>query len=782
MNELDVQVDAPTVAPKTVPKTADPLEKNTLKSGLGSSSTAALPPPSGGPEKPSGPPALTDLEPRLVKVVDPVAFMTKDQYVSSVLKGVDDAKGFFNAAIAELNALETEIMAAGKLEAASGISDAADFAKTYAALYAEIQHAGGTQAKLNQPGERAKICDAVLNHVETAEKLLVGLTTTTISAEAKASLQKSIQRTRTYVDNWPNLSENAGGDNKADARMNINFLQTAQREKEILNQYGLLEGRGGDSEGTSRRTVAGAKGNAKTAEEAQTIAEDNGGFLVLAMKTYGLDAKAMKGLQKELDALDKKVMAGEFKTEEDAIASYRSAGSGEQSNNFKDRCEARASAQWKKYQDKLAREKALKAEKDRIAQEEANNAKAAEQIQKDFGVIDDLGSSFSGAVGKFIEAVVPNDGDSAKVALKAKIPFYAGVYMTIDASLKAGRDGGKNGSKVSFTADAALGLRAEVKVDLLLAELNAFVAAKLGGYVKAVTGSGKECIENFGRTIVDAVASCSTDLADMLMSKSRRDQIFRNLGKGEYVEKAWYTSLDAGMSFTSRSSLGDKGNKVGAETGIKYTSYTKEENPNGHLSPKEQRKKENFWGPDKKITSGNKVEKYIKLSFPVMGKSVSFKIKQIDDTKDGKSSTTYGMEGEVSFKIDDLAKIFTDGHYIIDLIDGVKKLVEKNQGNSLKAKDKVGSAISFLGSASAAGQLASQKFQKDLESATGAAKFKAKGNNTKYKAAVSFTQGPGKKHKLKLNMTRTSSVKFEAKVLELSFEKASKLFEFTHSG
>lgn len=263
---------------------------------------------------------LETWRPALVKATDPVAFMNEKSYVAAMKTGKDAAAGFYAQAIGELDRLAAEMAAlsAGEAELAAGERGEVDrlvaLAGAWASLYATIRDTG------DNPADRDGLTAVALGAVRGAQSQLDGLSPALIGAPAIARMNQSLDDIRTFVASWSVLAESDSGASKA---MWASFLQTTERYRMIMAEYGALEERGGDASGTGQLAVKGEKGMAKTREEADQAADASGGYMVLAMQTYSYKAANQAGMQKQIEAMAHRVFAGEFKSLDEATRAGR---------------------------------------------------------------------------------------------------------------------------------------------------------------------------------------------------------------------------------------------------------------------------------------------------------------------------------------------------------------------------------------------------------------------------------------------------------------------------
>ncbi len=285
---------------------------------------------------------LESWRPALVKATDPVAFMTDVSYNSAVgSKG--NAQGFFVQAIGELDRVSGEMSAFAAGEAGIDAAERAEverlvaLAGAWKGLYATIRDTG------DNPADREGLTTVALASVGEAQTRLDALSPEIVGLDALMRMDQSLDDIRTFVGSWSVLAESGSGAAKP---IWASFLQTTQRYRMILEQYGALEERGGEASQYGF-AVKGEKGMARTREEADKAADESGGYMVLAMQSYSYKAGNQAGLKKQIDAMTERVAAGEFKTVEEAkAAGRREIGAGQASEVYYQMVDHYISAAW----------------------------------------------------------------------------------------------------------------------------------------------------------------------------------------------------------------------------------------------------------------------------------------------------------------------------------------------------------------------------------------------------------------------------------------------------
>ncbi len=315
--------------------------------------------------------------PAVVKVADPVAFMTsaddkgnrgKGNYAQAINNKAAKG-GFFEVAKGELVRIQAEINAyvgakADLEEAQKGeLQKLAEMLGGYRELYSAIQDTGMSEDAAKDPGKRAKVAARVQAVVGATRGKVIGLNPEMLGLASLQRIAASFDEVALFVESWSSMS----GDPQSGASPYMwgSFLQTVERYRSIMNEYGTLEERGGSATGTSKMAVkGGAKpgGYAKTKEEADAAAAAKGGNMALALESYSLRAESIAAMQKQVAAMQVRVKNGEFATQEEAVAAFRKeVGGGRASEAFYDQLEALAKSTWSASQgDKLVNEEKKK--------------------------------------------------------------------------------------------------------------------------------------------------------------------------------------------------------------------------------------------------------------------------------------------------------------------------------------------------------------------------------------------------------------------------------------
>lgn len=332
-----------TKPPGTAPKTQDPLDSeqsDALHDPLAGDLTPTV--TEGSPDGPGDdkPTAVADVLADLMVVIDPVAQMTSGAS-GSYNRGLagDKQKGFYGMAIAECARLIAALQPALNGDEHEAARAAIAILDGYASLYAALSAAGTSQED----------ADAVAAVHKAMEPAIYGLDPQLLGPAVYDKALLSFNELGVFVDSWADIKSTYGGQGQLSASMWRAFLQTVERERQILNQYELLDERGGSDKYTSRRRIAKDDGSGMVfdAEEAAAVGQADGGFMVSALESYGMHARNMEQYKIQIAEIQERILDGEFESQADAVAAFKQAvGGGETSQAFQEQLEALANGTW----------------------------------------------------------------------------------------------------------------------------------------------------------------------------------------------------------------------------------------------------------------------------------------------------------------------------------------------------------------------------------------------------------------------------------------------------
>lgn len=326
--------------------------------------------------------------PSITKVTDPVAFMTSaalntkgrvDGGAGNYDQAIYDpksAKGFYEQAKAECLRISQEIRQFQATPDLGGtrimqLEMMASFLSSYAELYAAIQTSGSGSGDAKK---QQAITANVRGQLIKAQGFYAGIQAELLGPGA-ARIENAMKEIAIFVESW-NVVANQAANTNASSQMGALFLQTNERSRQILNEYGQLDDRGGDTTGTAKMAVMDKKGYfAHTPEEGTKAIAEGGGVMAQALRSYGLAAGNNEAMTVQVKEVVARVQAGEFKSEAECVAAFRKhVGGGRASEAFYKQLEQVARGHWKSF---LARTEANLQQQSNIdAAQSQTNAKS----------------------------------------------------------------------------------------------------------------------------------------------------------------------------------------------------------------------------------------------------------------------------------------------------------------------------------------------------------------------------------------------------------------------
>lgn len=272
---------------------------------------------------------------RVARVSDPVAFMGRASY-NAAYEDPTSEDGFYGQARAECASLIGAFEGSAMLphaEATVAYLTALD--QVYADIVATTEV---PRSELRSSTVREEMADAVIQGVDQAHGALSEIQPEDLGEEHHERALQSMKDFRLFMMAWPAASARSD-DTDADPKLCMNFLQTFERYRQILNYYGELEARGGDEENTKTTRVKKGDGyHANTSEDLDQAAQDHGGHMVLALKSYGSEAERIQQYGQQIAEVVVRLLDGEFdadNVEEEFIEALRShVGGGQASERF----------------------------------------------------------------------------------------------------------------------------------------------------------------------------------------------------------------------------------------------------------------------------------------------------------------------------------------------------------------------------------------------------------------------------------------------------------------
>lgn len=306
---------------------------------------------------------------------------------------------------------------------------------------------------------------------------------------------------------------------------------------------------------------------------------------------------------------------------------------------------------------------------------QSENARATEGA-KNLGQVDSLPAA-TGIIGGIIDALVPQEGDKAKVEFNMNIPIHPSNTVFFSLRLVGDAERGAE-DKVKLRSEIQLGVMGKVEVDLFFVDLEAYLRVAGIGYIESTGGNGAEAFNFLGLAIRESVAAYNTDAADLLMSSSTRDKLFNDMGSGEYAEAGLGIEASAGMGASSGDSSQSIGGSFRSTSGNRYTSQE---------------------GSSNKSSNSVQLKEYA-LSGGYNGRpSMSFSGK-IQHRQLNGSSLGGGLSGQAKFNASELDAIFFSTTWVSGVISTFGQLITKGSnffsGNEARQVGQFGSMISNI--------------------------------------------------------------------------------------
>lgn len=296
--------------------------------------------------------------PSILHVTDPVAFMTSASKGSTGKvnlgggnydKAIEDrqkADGFYELSKKECRRLSDEVQGFAtnsvlNSEQIAQLSNVSAFLSAYAELYTKLQNSGSSN--------RAALTEAAKSALMNVEVLYASIPSE-FFGNGIGQIENAMIEISMFLDSWTTVASQAANTN-ASSQMSALFLQTTERSRQILNEYGQLDERGGDNTGTAHMAIKDKKGNwAHTPEEGQEAAATQGGVMAMSLRSYGLEANQKEAIVKQMKEVVVRVKAGEFETEAECVAAFRKhLGGGRASEAFYKQVDEVARGHWKAF-------------------------------------------------------------------------------------------------------------------------------------------------------------------------------------------------------------------------------------------------------------------------------------------------------------------------------------------------------------------------------------------------------------------------------------------------
>jgi len=165
------------------------------------------------------------------------------------------------------------------------------------------------------------------------------------------------------------------------------------------------------------------------------------------------------------------------------------------------------------------------------------------------GEVEGLGDDFFAVAGGIVDMLVPNVGDRRKLELGFLVPVAGGAVklgLAFEGDIKRKDD--------NVTIECELGVQVVVGFSTWIGE--AFVSAKLGGYIEASGDHGAECFRLMILAIHQRIASVNEWAADQLLEPSSVDAIVAEMDADDQVATGLDIDVSAGIATPEVGGLG----------------------------------------------------------------------------------------------------------------------------------------------------------------------------------------------------------------------------------
>ncbi|MFT5680113.1 MAG: hypothetical protein ACI8RZ_001018 [Myxococcota bacterium] len=307
---------------------------------LDSSSTTSTTVSTGSDSPPGKDPRLPDLMSRLKKVSVPAAFMSsqeEDGKMGSYARAIYDkfdARGFYKKAQAECDSIKAELRSINPLYFATLTA----FTSALEQIYTALQEGGSKPEALTNAGGMHRIAFDALSLVP--EELLDGGT--------RAAIVSGLSDIGLFLSAWSHLKETSGS-TSASSKMWAAFLQTVERQRQILNYYDLLVDQGGSDQGTREMAMRNEDGTTiqRTDTDKNEKMNQKGGSMGAALESYAFRLRDMEKYKEQVQEIQTRILSGEFETIEEAVeAMLAKVGGGGVSQEFQAELEKLAKGTW----------------------------------------------------------------------------------------------------------------------------------------------------------------------------------------------------------------------------------------------------------------------------------------------------------------------------------------------------------------------------------------------------------------------------------------------------
>lgn len=167
------------------------------------------------------------------------------------------------------------------------------------------------------------------------------------------------------------------------------------------------------------------------------------------------------------------------------------------------------------------------------------------EATENLGEVESLDGGFTQHAGGLVDALLPNEGDKAKLQINVNVPVAAGgaVRASFEFMVQAERD--ENGIKGRIQIGG--GVTATVRGRVFFATVEAFAQAQVYGYMEALGSGGAQMFDHVLLGIQQRIAGVSSNIADAMFSRQQIEEIVGDMREQDYVESGLGASLSAGL-------------------------------------------------------------------------------------------------------------------------------------------------------------------------------------------------------------------------------------------
>lgn len=308
----------------------------------------------GPPEQPSAKQLVDALKDDILKVTDPVAFMTSAKETRSglnknqgnfdiAIRSLNDSAGFYEQAKQECLSLRDQLkvnVSNVSIVELRGYSNLIQLMTDYHDVYKAFQEFGNIAVWDSESEQRNEL---IKQQLSVTQESLNAVPEALLDASAIGSIARCITEMLLFVDAWKSVSQQDG--NNASKNMAKLFLQTNERARAQLNAYGMLTERNdADATGTKDFKIYGEDGyTIHDKEEAKARMNEQGGVMGTALKSYQGTIRQDMLREAQMKDVLTRLYAGEFATEQDCIAAFKaSVGGGGTSDRYQAKLEKQA--------------------------------------------------------------------------------------------------------------------------------------------------------------------------------------------------------------------------------------------------------------------------------------------------------------------------------------------------------------------------------------------------------------------------------------------------------